>query len=80
MEIPENHKKKVLELFEQSDCTKKPNCIDKNFKHLPDIRQISSTDLFECNQSQGCPYALSFGNSAFCKCPVRTYLKKNCGI
>jgi len=80
MKIPEEHRQKLQELFEQSGCTKSPNCLEKSPEDICPVKDMPGVDLIECTEHTGCRFALLFGYSTFCKCPVRMYLKKNCGI
>ena len=82
MKLSNEQKEKLKEITTDANRPFELECLDDDFGSVSDINQMGDTDLFECRdeKAKGCKFAMSFGYSHFCKCPVRLQLKKEFGI
>jgi hypothetical protein len=66
----------LREKIHQCQCTKEVKCIDTDFQDVAPVRGVASNELLECytDRAKTCQFALSFGATHFCRCPVRAYL------
>jgi hypothetical protein len=82
MPVTEEQKQDVRRRIEACGCAKKVKCIDTEFQDVAPVRSIVATDLLECrtDRAKGCSFALPFGGTHFCRCPVRAYLFKEFNI
>jgi hypothetical protein len=60
------------------DCPKNFECVRSNFDNLCQARDFGLKNYVECCEAdpQRCGFALSFGETYFCKCPMRVYIAK----
>lgn len=69
----------IDEIISQMQCKKGFQCSKPGFKALCEAKDIGLKDVVKCLNIPlgGCEYSFPFGDSYFCKCPLRVYLAKN---
>ncbi len=82
MFIEEAQKEEIKQKIKACECTKKIKCIDTNFQDVAPVKSVAAGELLECytDRAAGCKFALPFGGTYFCRCPVRAYLFKQFNI
>jgi hypothetical protein len=82
MPIKEDQKEDIRRKIVECGCDKKIKCIDTNFEDVAPVKNAAASDLLECytDRAKNCNFALPFGSTYFCRCPVRAYLYQNFGI
>jgi len=82
MIIEEAQKEDIQQQIKSCGCTKQVKCIDTNFQELAPVRNIADSKLLECytDKAKGCKFAMPFGGTHFCRCPVRAFLLKEFNI
>ncbi len=72
-------KKKVDEIRAEMQCEKNFTCLENNYKSLCKARDMGLEGYVECIDDGvlGCHFSLPFGNSYFCRCPLRVHLVKH---
>jgi hypothetical protein len=75
--LPENLEK-IEEIKKNIECPKGFRCLKLNVEDLCRARDLGMDNYLECNDKTGvlCAFSISFGDSLFCKCPMRVYIKK----
>ena len=81
MTMKEADRKKIEELMAGMECPKKFECADSGFEQLCKARDFGLDSFLECLEESPskCTFALSFGSTYFCQCPLRVYLSKALG-
>ncbi|MHC4616848.1 MAG: hypothetical protein ACYTEQ_03750 [Planctomycetota bacterium] len=76
MEITEEHRSRLEEVMTEIHCQKGFECYTSDFEKLGKIGGIKANGLLECleQNSQDCPFSLSFGDTCSCLCPLRIYI------
>ncbi|MFA5423862.1 MAG: hypothetical protein WC374_08400 [Phycisphaerae bacterium] len=76
MPVTEDQRRDILKMIEKCGCTKCEKCIDTDFENLAPVKHIPASGLLECytDRAKGYKFALPFGETHFCRCPVRAYL------
>ena len=71
-------KKKLEEIIDDLKCPYDFVCYKSNFEKLCDAKDIGMESFLLClDDTPGeCVFSLSFGESKFCKCPLRVYIAK----
>ncbi len=71
----------IEEILRQMECKRDFQCYKNGFRDICDIKDIGLPDSVEClsKTSRNCEYSVAFGDSAFCKCPLRVYIAKKFG-
>jgi hypothetical protein len=69
---------KIEELMADIQCPKDFKCAKNGFDHLCKAKDIGLESHLECHEKSSviCAFAMTFGNSYFCRCPLRVYLSK----
>jgi hypothetical protein len=82
MVINIEQKKIIKRKIERSKCTKAIKCIDTDFMDVAPVRSVAACELLECytDRARTCRFALPFGSTYFCRCPVRAYLFRELNI
>lgn len=80
MEITKEHKRQIERITSGMECPKDFECYTSGFENLCKTRLIADNQLVECLEDNGCKFALAFGDSTICKCPLRRYIAKNLHI
>lgn len=75
----ECQKEEIEKVMAGVTCPKKFECYKSNFKNLCKVRCSGAESIIEClSPDRGkCAFALAFGYSYFCQCPMRVYIAKN---
>ena len=81
MEIAQEHKNRIDGIMSEVDCRKDFACYKSGFTKLGRIGDIKSRAFLECLEEDAhhCQFSLSFGQGAFCLCPVRIYIATELG-
>jgi hypothetical protein len=76
--MKDEHKKKIEEIMGAMQCPKDFKCAKKGFGHLCKAKDIGVEKYLACLEEDpsACSFALSFGYSYLCQCPLRVYLSK----
>lgn len=76
------HEKKIDELIENMECQYDFMCTDSESKEICRAKNIGLESYLQCEEKSPykCNYSLPFGESNFCKCPLRMYLSKELKI
>ena len=71
--------RQIQEIMHQVECKKDFQCYMSGLKDLCKIKDIGMPDSVRClsKVSENCEYSFAFGDSHFCKCPLRIYIAKN---
>jgi len=79
--IPEEEKQIVRRFMNEMNCPKGFSCLSGGPKDLCKARDIGSDIYVECLDAlpQACSFAMPFGKTNFCKCPIRIYLARRPG-
>ena len=74
-------RQKIDELMARMQCPKDFECADSGFERLCKARDFGLDSFLECleDSPSRCTFALSFGRSYLCQCPLRVYLSKALG-
>lgn len=69
----EELRKQIEEIAEGMDCAKDFECCEGSFANVCRAKDIGIDSFLECLEKnpQMCEFAMPFGNTFFCKCPVR---------
>lgn len=76
VQLTKEQAEKLKELRKKTNCSRQISlCIDELDK-LPPVKLIGINSLLECQKENaaGCLMAMHFGDSYFCKCPVRSFV------
>ena len=76
--MDEEFKQKVEEIVGGMQCPRSFRCCQNNFANVCKAKDIGIETFLECSEEkpQECQFAMPFGNSHFCKCPLRVYIAK----
>jgi hypothetical protein len=79
--MTEEIRKKIEELMAGMQCPADFECAASGFEHLCKARDFGLDSFLECleDSPSKCAFALSFGSTYFCQCPLRVYLSKALG-
>jgi len=71
----------IEEITKHFSCPKDFKCCKSGFENLCKATDIGLRSFLECLEENplDCPFAVSFGFSYFCQCPLRIYLKRELG-
>jgi hypothetical protein len=71
--------RQIQEIMQQVECKRDFQCYMSGFKDLRKIKDIGMPDSVRCLSKgpENCEYSFAFGDSYFCKCPLRIYIAKN---
>jgi hypothetical protein len=76
--MKDEDRKKIEVILNGMQCPKNFKCADGGFEHLCKARDIGLDNYLDCLEGNpsDCLFALSFGCSYLCRCPLRVYLAK----
>lgn len=80
---PSTEQKEVIQQkIVECGCTKDPKCIDTDFEDVTPVKSVAAGELLECytDKAKNCEFALPFGRTHLCRCPIRQYLYKQLNI
>ena len=77
--MEKRHKKEIEEIIGDLKCPKDFKCYRSGFEKLCRARDTGIESYLECLEQNpsDCTFAVAFGSSFYCKCPIRVYLSKN---
>jgi len=72
----DDERKKIEEIMAGMQCPKGFTCAEHGFERPCKATDIGLESHLVCIEERpsACPFALSFGNSYLCRCPLRVYL------
>ncbi|MCP4612415.1 MAG: hypothetical protein GY845_27270 [Planctomycetes bacterium] len=77
--MKEEDRKKIEEIMGEMSCPKSFKCAESGFEMLCKAKDKKGLkgylDCLDAEASR-CTFAISFGRSYLCKCPLRVYLSK----
>ena len=76
--MQEEHKKRIEEIIGQINCPKGFTCAQSGFELLCKAKDFGLDNYLECIEDfpSQCKFALPFGKTHFCQCPLRIYIAK----
>ena len=79
MEVKNEHKQRIEQIINTMECRKDFECYKSEFENLSKVRDLGIEGFIECLEKtpQVCNFSIPFGNTHFCKCPLRIYVAKN---
>ena len=78
--MDEKIRKKIENIIGDTQCPKDFRCAKDGFERLCKARECGMTNYLECLEPHSlCKFVMSFGNTYFCRCPLRVYIAKNLG-
>lgn len=77
MEITKEQARQIERITSETKCPEDFKCRKSGFEDLCKIKLVADHQLVECLEENKCRFALPFGNSVFCKCPLRRYIAMN---
>jgi len=74
----EKHKEEIEKIIDRIKCTKDFECYKSGFKNLRKARGIGLERYLECleKEPRECEFAIPFGYTFLCQCPLRVYIAK----
>lgn len=71
-------RQKIEEIMSGMKCPKNFRCADHGFEMLCKGKDFGVERYIDCLEKDAfkCPFAVSFGGSFLCQCPLRVYLAK----
>lgn len=77
MEWTEQQKQQIEEIASEIDCPRDFKCFKTEPEEFHKALSIGIEGYLSCMEPQDCEFALPFGESHLCKCPVRVYIAQN---
>lgn len=76
--MEEKDRERIEAIIGQMSCPKNFHCAETGFKDLCRARDFGLDEYLECLElhPEHCNFAIPFGNSYLCQCPLRVYLAK----
>lgn len=76
--MKDEDRKKIEEIMAGMQCSMNFKCAESGFKHLCSAKDMGLKSYLYCLEENpsACPFALSFGYTHYCECPLRVYLAK----
>ena len=76
--MKDEDRKKIEEIMAGMKCPNNFKCAESGFEHLCRAKDFGLEKYLECHEEKpsACSFALSFGYSHLCICPLRVYLAK----
>ena len=77
----EEQKQKINELMAIMRCPKGFQCVESGAKEVCKALDIGMKSFLKCleNDARGCQFSISYGDSYYCKCPLRLFMAKKLG-
>jgi hypothetical protein len=71
-------KNKLEEIIDDLECPEDFKCYKSNFNDLCEMEDLGMDSFVLCldKKSKWCTFSISFGDSKYCKCPLRVYIAK----
>lgn len=77
MEITKEQASQIERIASGMECPKDFKCRKSGFEDLCKTKLVAGNRLVECLEENKCRFALPFGGSAYCRCPLRIYVAMN---
>ncbi|MHC4641228.1 MAG: hypothetical protein ACYS32_06255 [Planctomycetota bacterium] len=74
----EKLRKQLVEIIGSMECSKNFKCCEDDFANVCRAKDVGMESFLECleEKPQKCEFAISFGYSYLCKCPLRVNIAK----
>lgn len=74
----EEVRRKITELIGEMHCPDDFKCAEQGFEELCMVKDIGMDSFLVCLEANpsACKFALAFGHSYYCRCPLRVYISK----
>lgn len=71
-------KEKIDQIAAKIECSKDFRCVKHDFTEICRAKDVRLEEHLECldEKAYECPFSISYGNSYYCRCPLRVYLCK----
>jgi len=75
-------REEVKSIIGSTKCSKDFNCLKSGFSDIRPVEDIGLPCYVKCLECElgSCDFAVQFGGSVFCKCPVRVHIAKEFGM
>jgi hypothetical protein len=79
--LSSRHEEEIQKIKSSMTCHKNFKCLDSGFCKICQVTDIGMEDHVKClsDEANTCLYAVSFGYSFFCRCPLRLFAAKKLG-
>ena len=79
MKIPAEHEAEIQRIISSMECPRQGECCDPDSERDIRVYYLGEANLVECLDECGreCPFAVPFGRSVFCRCPIRNYFAEH---
>ena len=69
----------IKQITDNMQCPNDFVCVKSNYETLCKAKNIGMRDFLQCEDQDSavCKFSLPFGNSYFCKCPMRYFIARN---
>lgn len=79
MKVAQSQNSEIQEIIRGMDCPKGFECYRSDFEKLGKVEKLIGAELIECVEESRslCTFALQYGYTFFCTCPLRNYIAKH---
>ena len=78
MKIPAEYEAEIRRIIGNIECPRQGECCNPDNEGATRIHYLGGANLVECLEcGRDCPFAVPFGHSVFCRCPVRKFLAEH---
>ena len=79
--MKDEDRKRIEEIMGGMRCPKDFKCVNSGFEEMCKARDFGLEKFLDCLEADPgeCSFALPFGHSHFCQCPLRVYIFKKLG-
>jgi len=78
----EEQKRRIEEIMAGMQCPKGFECYKSGFEKISKVEDKGLLGYVECLENRGtrCKFKVPYGDSIYCKCPLRVYVAKELNI
>jgi hypothetical protein len=79
VQLTEEHAEQIEDIMSSMDCQKDFKCYKSDFDNICIAADRGLDTLADCcdQGNTTCQFRVPFGQSAFCRCPLRVYIAKH---
>jgi hypothetical protein len=76
--MEEKTRKTIETIIAETSCAKDFRCYRSNLSQLCKAKDVGLESFLECleDNPRDCEFSIGYGDSCFCRCPVRVYIAK----
>jgi hypothetical protein len=76
--MEERNRETIEKIIAGTSCAKDFKCYRSNLSQLCKAKDVGLESFLECleHNPRNCEFSISYGDSYFCRCPVRVYIAK----